>query len=1745
MWTPDGVRYRRPLGSGGEASVFLGEDTRSGERLSVKHVPLDRGEEVLREFAVLAGIEYPGLPRVVEYGTRDDRAFYTYRHSRGGSLRAVGRARDPAAWDRSAVGLLGALLVLHELGYLHYDVSPGNVLLTKESSWRDVLLIDAGFAGPPGLSLRGTPGYTAPEILAGFPGGRASDLFAAGILLAEYALGPGFLEGNTPRERLEDLERRGDEIRAAFGEVLGEARADLLGRLLEPDAGRREADACLALRALGAAGAAGAGSCFRTALEAVVRAGLTPGARAEREILRVLDDLPAASAGASDPAPVLLAVSPAPEFRRTVLSRCLKEAARRAVPVRRCERAVLLGGAVSLTSGEVEEILAGAAGGGPEAAGIIAPGAGDPVVVRADGISEEELARGLERLNFEAGSAEHLARRIVPEVRSGRFSTGAFLAYLAAEGHLRRSSCSWLAGGVREEWLARGLSAAEIRVETASLGAAAREALLDLAAAAEFPSPEASARVARARSGPLRPARDRLVRPPAPGEALRLYPPALAAFLRDAAEAEEIRRAHARVWRILEEEREPATDPARVYHRLRAGRGTAEGDAEVLEDCLDAARMAQARLLARALREADASRVDLCEAAAWTAAEAGDEDLLAACLSRAGAAAGRSDSLRYLDALLEYRREGRISWRRGRPEGIARAAMEALVGDRAEGEEGAGCALARLESAAGLAPPAEGEGGAERIARLGEACRERTPAEKRMLLPALNAVARRLFTAGRVGEAREAWEVCRRTADAWGLRLWRFRFEGNVASCLLREGRLARAREILERVAREHEARGDVRGAAAVWGNLGVAAYQAGDVDAARRSFERQELLVREGGRERDLPFVRARLGGAWQELGDWARAEREYRAAARLAPLLGDADTEIVARVNLGHLLLAAGRIGEAREQLRKLRDLPGGEAGRNDDVADLERACVLATGTPVLDASATVRILLEEKEDDERMETALRNAVLLGLDLSVADLRNRLERDFPDHLHLALLVDRLGIDGPDAPDRLREAVEKLPERVLDTETVAAAGLAAECAVLLLSRGNRLPGRVLEVLRETAKRAELPGLTFRVDLARGLRRLAQGRRAQALESFRKALRGMVRCAGPGEEIPGPGTVPDFALDALDGALRELEEELLPGGTGGSRGRRSLLGLLDRLARVALAPAMADAGGGRWERGLEHVLSVSRTMNATRDLDRLLTRIVESVLVLCDAEHGFVVLLDDEGEPRVHTASDGIFSDPGTLEGRVSRTVVERVLSSRESVLIPNALDAKDLLDRPSVRSLSLRSVMCAPLGYEDRLLGAIFVDNRSAAGSFGEGDLKLLEVFAHQAAVAIENGKIFQELERSYRALQEAQEINLQSEKLRSLGMLAGGIAHDFNNILTAILGNADLALRDLGGDSGVRDRVEEIKHAVLAAGDLCRQLLAYAGKGCFLMERLDLSAVVAGIREMLEVSMPPSVKLFFDLGKGLPPVEGDASQVRQVVLNLVTNAAEAVEGSGGEVRVTTGVHEAPGEEFRGPGLHGNLPRTACAFLEVSDTGEGMNEATAARIFDPFFSTRFTGRGLGLAAVLGIVRGHEGAVHVETEPGRGTRIRVFFPAAGREEAACAPLPAPAETRAREAVILLVDDEEAVLEVAREMILELGFSVITARDGREAVEIFRERGGEIDLVILDLSMPRMSGEEALARIREIRADARVMISTGFSEADTSRLVREGGAAGLLQKPYELGDLERKIHGILSAPSPSR
>ncbi len=377
------------------------------------------------------------------------------------------------------------------------------------------------------------------------------------------------------------------------------------------------------------------------------------------------------------------------------------------------------------------------------------------------------------------------------------------------------------------------------------------------------------------------------------------------------------------------------------------------------------------------------------------------------------------------------------------------------------------------------------------------------------------------------------------------------------------------------------------------------------------------------------------------------------------------------------------------------------------------------------------------------------------------------------------------------------------------------------------------------------------------------------------------------------------------------------------------------------------------------------------------------------------------------------------------------------------------------------------------------------------------------------------------------------------QTQRLESLGVLAGGIAHDFNNLLTAIMGNLNLAQNLAGEEHGATPYLKKIETTVMRASNLSRQMLAYSGRGTFVIKALDLNRLIREMTHLLEVSISKKVLFEFALDPFIPLIDADEGQIQQVVMNLVTNASEAIGDREGLITLGTSMQELGEETLLGylPGQ--DLKPGIYVTFQVKDSGCGMTQEVIDHIFEPFFTTKFSGRGLGLSALLGIVKAHGGGIRIDSEPGAGSTFRLYFPASAEQPVALKETPVVDKEQSR-GTILIAEDEPMVRLSTVEMMKNMGYQVLEAPDGVEAVEQFRLHGSEISAVILDLTMPRMDGREALREILKLQPSAKIIICSGFHEQEAMQGTEARTIAGFLPKPYRMKELQSILEKVLGA-----
>jgi two-component system cell cycle sensor histidine kinase/response regulator CckA len=379
-------------------------------------------------------------------------------------------------------------------------------------------------------------------------------------------------------------------------------------------------------------------------------------------------------------------------------------------------------------------------------------------------------------------------------------------------------------------------------------------------------------------------------------------------------------------------------------------------------------------------------------------------------------------------------------------------------------------------------------------------------------------------------------------------------------------------------------------------------------------------------------------------------------------------------------------------------------------------------------------------------------------------------------------------------------------------------------------------------------------------------------------------------------------------------------------------------------------------------------------------------------------------------------------------------------------------------------------------------------------------------------------------------------------AEKLKSLEIMAGGIAHDFNNLLVGVLGNADLALTDLSPLSPARASIEAIKGAAIDASELTRQMLAYSGKGRLHIELVDLNDLIKSIDQLLRISVTNRAVLQYHLDESIAPIEADVAQARQLLVSLVANASDALGEDSGIIDVRTSMKKVSSEYLASTYLDDNLPSGQYVCLEIHDTGCGMPAGQTAQIFDPFFTTKSSGKGLGLATVLGIVRRHNGAVRVDSAVEQGTTFTILLP--GSEK----PLQPKTETVGFTAMetpenlagtILVIDDQERVRNVLESMLKRRGCTIYTASNGQEGITTFASYRDDIDLVILNMTMPGLSGSGTLKELVKVNPKVKVILCTGYPEDEARQKFAGAQLAGFIHKPFKMDEMIALVSQVLN------
>ncbi|MBW2075274.1 MAG: response regulator [Deltaproteobacteria bacterium] len=531
---------------------------------------------------------------------------------------------------------------------------------------------------------------------------------------------------------------------------------------------------------------------------------------------------------------------------------------------------------------------------------------------------------------------------------------------------------------------------------------------------------------------------------------------------------------------------------------------------------------------------------------------------------------------------------------------------------------------------------------------------------------------------------------------------------------------------------------------------------------------------------------------------------------------------------------------------------------------------------------------------------------------------------------------------------------------------------------------------------------------------------------------------------------------------------------------------------------------------------------------------------------------------------HVHAVLDQL--DPGTscdfkeeivgLEDITARHVAKELLSIRRHFEVTLASMSEGILEiTPEARIVYANPSAISLIGTsEENLLGSNFIE------LFGEMDRQRIQYLlgaairstpektADDASVTL-NGKdvllnispvadeahasmiiILNDVTQRKRLEAQFQ----QASKMETIGTLAGGIAHDFNNLLMGIQGNVSLMLMNMDATHSYYERLRSIEKQVQSGAKLTSHLLGYARKGRYEVKPIDLNQLVEEASDTFGRAKK-EITIHRELAEDLLTIEADHGQIEQVLLNLFVNAADAMPGGGDLILKTKNTTH---EDMRGK-LYDPKPGNY-VVLTVTDTGMGMDQQTRMRIFDPFFTTKEMGRGtgLGLASAYGIIKGHGGYIDVDSKKGHGTTFSIYLPASGKK-AQKAAVQTPDHIIRGTETVLLVDDEEPVRQVGRELLEAMGYRVLIARDGKEAIEIYKQNQDEIDIILLDMVMPKMGGGEVYDRIKEINPDIKVLLLSGYSIEGEADEILDRGCNGFIQKPFDIKELSYKLRDLLN------
>ena len=544
------------------------------------------------------------------------------------------------------------------------------------------------------------------------------------------------------------------------------------------------------------------------------------------------------------------------------------------------------------------------------------------------------------------------------------------------------------------------------------------------------------------------------------------------------------------------------------------------------------------------------------------------------------------------------------------------------------------------------------------------------------------------------------------------------------------------------------------------------------------------------------------------------------------------------------------------------------------------------------------------------------------------------------------------------------------------------------------------------------------------------------------------------------------------------------------------------------------------------------LMEIPSIINSTLSVYDLLSNVMSCCHAVVGSTASALFICDERTERLAASFYTGSEESPQMYVSRAG-SIAGWVIENNEAILVDNVRsDPRFSSETERFPGGNVRCVACVPITIKQQTVGAIEVINKKQGDSFSKKDLALLSTIANQVGITLENIRLLAELDQSLHDLSKAQSQIIQTEKLRAIGEMASGIAHNFNNLLMGIQGNVSLVLMDMDSTHQHYDRLKTIEKQVQGGAKLTSHLLGYARKGKYDVKPIDLNQLLKETSDAFSMTKK-NVTIHRELAKDLFAVEADPGQMEQMLLTLYVNSADAMLAGGELTLKTANVTDKDMKHKLYRPKPGNY-----VLLTVTDTGIGMDKETMDRIFDPFFTTKEMGRGtgLGLASAYGIIKGHGGYIDVESRKEQGATFSIYLPSSERkvQEAVKTAEPFIKGT----GMVLLVDDEEVILEVGKELLEAMGYRVLIAKDGKEAIEVYEKDRDEIDIVLLDMVMPNMSGGEAYDRMKEINPDVKALLSSGYSIDGEATEILKRGCNGFIQKPFEINELSGRIREIL-------